>query len=205
MFMEGAALLEQHGYLHYEISNFARMGFQCRHNLGYWEGADYLGMGPSATSTIQNRRWTNPAGQNAWNTRVRQGSLDAEAEILSPQTRVLELLMLRLRPRPAACAPRTTATSRPRFHPRPPETCPGPARKRPHPPARRLPAPDPQGHGRFQRHPHQPLCPHQRSAQCPLPQGSPSAATPAPARPPLPSRNRTSAPCAGPAPRAFTS
>lgn len=97
MFMEGAALLEQHGYLHYEISNFARMGFQCRHNLGYWEGADYLGMGPSATSTIQNRRWTNPAGQNAWNTRVRQGSLDAEAEILSPQTRVLELLMLRLR------------------------------------------------------------------------------------------------------------
>ena len=97
MIMEGAALLEQHGYLHYEISNFARMGFQCRHNLGYWEGADYLGMGPSATSTIQNRRWTNPAGQNAWNTRVRQGSLDAEADILSPQTRVLELLMLRLR------------------------------------------------------------------------------------------------------------
>ena len=40
MFMEGAALLEQHGYLHYEISNFARMGFQCRHNLGYWEGED---------------------------------------------------------------------------------------------------------------------------------------------------------------------
>ncbi|SDF75711.1 radical SAM family heme chaperone HemW [Desulfovibrio legallii] len=97
MFMEGAALLEQHGYLHYEISNFARMGFQCRHNLGYWEGADYLGLGPSATSTIQNRRWTNPAGQNAWNTRVRQGSLDAEAEILTPETRVLELLMLRLR------------------------------------------------------------------------------------------------------------
>lgn len=59
MFMEGAAFLEASGYLHYEISNFARMGFQCRHNLGYWEGADYLGLGPSATSTIAGRRWTN--------------------------------------------------------------------------------------------------------------------------------------------------
>ena len=38
--MEFVALLEQHGYLHYEISNFARMGFQCRHNMGYWEGED---------------------------------------------------------------------------------------------------------------------------------------------------------------------
>ncbi|WP_297670671.1 radical SAM family heme chaperone HemW [uncultured Desulfovibrio sp.] len=97
MFMEGAALLEQHGYLQYEISNFARMGFQCRHNMGYWEGADYLGLGPSATSTIGNRRWTNPAGQTAWNARVREGSLGSEVEELGPETRVLEMLMLRLR------------------------------------------------------------------------------------------------------------
>lgn len=97
MFMEGAALLEQHGYLHYEISNFARMGFQCRHNMGYWEGEDYLGLGPSATSTIGGRRWTNPAGQRAWDARVREGSLGQDVEELTPQTRVLELLMLRLR------------------------------------------------------------------------------------------------------------
>lgn len=97
MFMEGAALLERHGYLQYEISNFARMGFQCRHNLGYWEGEDYLGLGPSATSTIRCRRWTNPSGQSAWNARVRDGSLGTDAEELRPETRVLELIMLRLR------------------------------------------------------------------------------------------------------------
>ena len=97
MFMEGAALLEHHGYMHYEISNFARMGFQCRHNMGYWEGEEYLGMGPSATSTIAGRRWTNPASQKAWDSRTRDGSLGQEVEELSPQTRVLELLMLRLR------------------------------------------------------------------------------------------------------------
>lgn len=97
MFMEGAAFLEERGYLHYEISNFARMGFQCRHNLGYWEGADYLGLGPSATSTIAGRRWTNPASQKAWDAKTRQGSLGQDAEKLTPTVRVLELIMLRLR------------------------------------------------------------------------------------------------------------
>lgn len=97
MFMEGAALLESMGYLHYEISNFARMGFQCRHNVGYWEGEDYLGLGPSATSTIQNRRWTNPSSQKVWAAGVQAQSLDAKPEILTPRLRVLELIMLRLR------------------------------------------------------------------------------------------------------------
>lgn len=97
MFMEGAAFLEAQGYLHYEISNFARMGFQCRHNLGYWEGAEYLGLGPSATSTIAGRRWTNPASQRAWDSRVRSGALGHAPEVLTPGVRVLELIMLRLR------------------------------------------------------------------------------------------------------------
>ena len=73
------------------------MGFQCRHNLGYWEGADYLGLGPSATSTVAGRRWTNPASQRAWEARVREGSLGAEVENLTPRVRVLEMIMLRLR------------------------------------------------------------------------------------------------------------
>ena len=97
MFTEGAALLESHGYMQYEISNFARMGFQCRHNLGYWEGMDYLGFGPSATSTVQGRRWTNPASQRAWDARIRAGTLGQEVEELDAHTRVLELVMLRLR------------------------------------------------------------------------------------------------------------
>ncbi len=97
MFMEGAALLEEQGYLHYEISNFARMGFQCRHNLGYWEGSDYLGLGPSATSTVQGRRWTNPYDLHHWARHVQDGNLDTDAAILTPRERVLELVMLRLR------------------------------------------------------------------------------------------------------------
>lgn len=97
MFMEGAAFLESSGYLHYEISNFARMGFQCRHNMGYWEGEDYLGLGPSATTTIRGRRWTNPASQRAWDAKTRNGTLDHEVEELTPRIRVLELIMLRLR------------------------------------------------------------------------------------------------------------
>jgi oxygen-independent coproporphyrinogen-3 oxidase len=97
MYVEGAALLEAAGYIHYEISNFARMGFQCRHNLGYWEGAEYLGLGPSATSTLNGRRWTNPSLALEWTAAVKSGAPDADAETLSVQARVLELIMLRLR------------------------------------------------------------------------------------------------------------
>jgi oxygen-independent coproporphyrinogen-3 oxidase len=47
------------GYRQYEISNFARPGRQCAHNIAYWEGKDYLGLGPAACSTVGNRRWQN--------------------------------------------------------------------------------------------------------------------------------------------------
>lgn len=96
MFMEGSSMLEAAGYLHYEISNFARMGFQCRHNMGYWEGCDYLGLGPSATSTMGDRRFTNPADQQSWSDLVQTG-IEPEAEVLGHEVRVLELIMLRLR------------------------------------------------------------------------------------------------------------
>lgn len=97
MFMQGAALLEGSGFIHYEISNFSRMGYQCRHNLGYWEGAPYLGFGPSATSTIGDKRWTNPAALDIWTERVKSGLPGSQPEILTPKTRALELVMLRLR------------------------------------------------------------------------------------------------------------
>lgn len=97
MFMQGAERLEEAGYLQYEISNFARMGFQCHHNLGYWEGRDYLGLGPSATSTIDGLRWTNPYEHGAWHEAVRTGRIGTDAERLDLTVRVLELVMLRLR------------------------------------------------------------------------------------------------------------
>jgi oxygen-independent coproporphyrinogen-3 oxidase len=97
MYMEGAEILESSGYIHYEISNFARMGFQCRHNLGYWEGRDYLGLGPSAASTLGGRRWVNPLSPLEWTAAVKSGVPDADAEQLSLEARALELIMLRLR------------------------------------------------------------------------------------------------------------
>lgn len=97
MYMRGAELLEEGGLLQYEISNFSRMGYQCRHNTGYWEGEDYLGLGPGATSTLGGRRWTSPADMAAWADVVRRHAGAVDAEELTLTDRVLELIMLRLR------------------------------------------------------------------------------------------------------------
>lgn len=97
MYVHGSEYLESEGYVQYEISNYARMGFQCRHNLGYWEGQDYLGLGPAATSTIGARRWSNPEDMAVWAEQVRAGASGRDAEELTPRIRVLETVMLRLR------------------------------------------------------------------------------------------------------------
>lgn len=52
-------LLESAGYVQYEISNFARPGFESAHNRAIWQGNDYLGLGPSAVSTVGEQRWKN--------------------------------------------------------------------------------------------------------------------------------------------------
>ncbi|MFZ5649695.1 MAG: radical SAM family heme chaperone HemW [Bacillota bacterium] len=51
--------LKSRGYIHYEISNFALPGRQCRHNLRYWHNLDYLGLGPAAHSFMTGRRFSN--------------------------------------------------------------------------------------------------------------------------------------------------
>ena len=50
LYLAACRTLRERGYRHYEISNFARPGYESRHNLGYWQGRDYLGLGPSAAS-----------------------------------------------------------------------------------------------------------------------------------------------------------
>lgn len=97
MFLYGADYLEAQGYLHYEISNFARMGFACVHNTGYWEGRDYLGLGPSAVSTVGGRRWRNPPGLAEYARAVLGKTLGQEAEVLDSRTRLRERVMLSLR------------------------------------------------------------------------------------------------------------
>jgi len=54
------------GYRQYEISNFAKPGRECAHNIAYWEGKDYLGIGPSACSTVGDRRWQNTSQIENW-------------------------------------------------------------------------------------------------------------------------------------------
>jgi oxygen-independent coproporphyrinogen-3 oxidase len=97
LYLAGAEFLESQGFMQYEISNFARMGFTCRHNLGYWEGRDFLGLGPSAVSTLGGARWTNPANPAAWRKAVNAGQAAPNPETLDPPTRSREMLMLRLR------------------------------------------------------------------------------------------------------------
>lgn len=52
-------ILEQHGYQRYEISNYAKPGYECRHNLGYWERKDYLGIGTGSASLVNNVRFSH--------------------------------------------------------------------------------------------------------------------------------------------------
>lgn len=52
-------VLAEHGYVHYEVSNFALPGYACRHNIGYWKRAEYLGVGLGAASLLSNIRYTN--------------------------------------------------------------------------------------------------------------------------------------------------
>jgi len=53
--------LEAAGYRQYEVSNFARPGRECAHNIAYWKVEDYIGLGPSACSTVGTKRWENVA------------------------------------------------------------------------------------------------------------------------------------------------
>ena len=92
--------LEQAGYRHYETSNFALPGYACRHNLGYWRGEDYMGLGPGAVSCLQGIRWKNIEDVTAYHRCLAggQASLDEEgAEALSLENRMAERVILGLR------------------------------------------------------------------------------------------------------------
>jgi oxygen-independent coproporphyrinogen III oxidase len=87
--------LERCGFVHYEISNFARPGRECRHNLNYWRGGEYLGLGPAAASHRDGRRWNNRADLNAYLTNP--AALGENVETLPLPEKAAEEAMLRLR------------------------------------------------------------------------------------------------------------
>src|SRR2546423_2012156 len=86
------------GLAAYEISNYAAPGEECRHNLVYWTGGNYIGLGPSAASHVEGWRWRNRAHLGEWEDAVDEGQLPAiDVEHLSPRRRAGELAMLMLR------------------------------------------------------------------------------------------------------------
>jgi len=91
-------LLPAAGYLQYEISNFARPGAECRHNLCYWHNLPYLGIGPSAAGFIDEVRYKNVTGVAAYLEAIRAARHPwAEQERLPRERRARETAMLLLR------------------------------------------------------------------------------------------------------------
>ena len=93
-------MLEAGGFHQYEISNYARAGHESAHNRGYWAGDDYLGLGPSAFSTVGETRWQNVADYRAYSDRIlARLSAIGSNEQLSSATKRVEQIALSLRTR----------------------------------------------------------------------------------------------------------
>ena len=93
MYYETKSFLEAKGYDRYEISNYAKPGYECRHNLSYWERSDYLGLGLGAASLLGNVRKRNQSSLEEY----LKGNFSGEQEILSDVNAMEEYFFLGLR------------------------------------------------------------------------------------------------------------
>lgn len=106
MYEHGIEWLEQAGYRRYEVSNFARPGYECRHNIGYWQGAWYLGLGVAAHSMLPTQeagmfcqRKGNAADVQAYIHALRGGQeapVDG-VDLITSEDAMFETMMLGLR------------------------------------------------------------------------------------------------------------
>ena len=91
MYETGIETLTCAGYRQYEISNFAKPGRECAHNIAYWEAEDYVGLGPSACSTVGDKRWQNAPDTDRYIAAMRNGERAlAYEEPLTPRLRAAE-------------------------------------------------------------------------------------------------------------------
>ncbi len=98
MYHSGIRMLEQNGYRQYEISNLAKKGFECRHNLGYWKLNPYIGVGLSSHSSIDNRRYWNTSVFNEYFSMIDENILPISGEeTISKDLMESEYLILRIR------------------------------------------------------------------------------------------------------------
>jgi oxygen-independent coproporphyrinogen-3 oxidase len=89
--------LEDAGYEHYEISNFAKPGFRSRHNSSYWQGKKYLGIGPSAHSFNGDSRQWNISNNAVYIESIAKGIIPFEKEELTSTQKMNEYIMTSLR------------------------------------------------------------------------------------------------------------
>ena len=87
--------LKKSGLIHYEISNFCQPGMPCLHNLNYWRGGEYIGLGPAAASHINGHRFTNAADLSGY--LIDPAGIKCGDEYLEPPAKLGEEAMLRLR------------------------------------------------------------------------------------------------------------
>jgi oxygen-independent coproporphyrinogen-3 oxidase len=98
MYDRARVFLAEQGYPQYEISNFARPGLECRHNMIYWRAQNYLGLGVGAVGCVDGRRWENHKNLSSYFKDVDAGRLPViKEEHLDEPTRRFERLMLGLR------------------------------------------------------------------------------------------------------------
>ena len=91
-------LLRTAGLEWYEVSNWARPGGECRHNLGYWRDGDWWGIGPGAHSHVDGLRWWNVKHPRTYAERLAAGrSPEQDRESLTPEQRRMERIMLGMR------------------------------------------------------------------------------------------------------------
>lgn len=96
MYRMAQEILTNAGYEHYEISNYAKPGYQCRHNRVYWENRPYYGFGMGAASYFQGKRFNRPRKTKEYYAWVNNGSI-IDCDITTPHEVLLETLMLGLR------------------------------------------------------------------------------------------------------------
>lgn len=99
MYWKTAEILQNAGYEHYEISNYARNGYICRHNCGYWQRVDYLGFGIGAASLYQNIRFRNTDSLTEYLEALAHGNMLERLDVqkLSVEEQMAETFILGLR------------------------------------------------------------------------------------------------------------
>ena len=98
MYEDTAEILERYGYRQYEISNYAKQGYMCRHNAGYWQRLEYLGFGLGASSLYGGMRFSNTHQMQEYLTDSRKPEqIRKDVTVLSRNEQIEEFMFLGLR------------------------------------------------------------------------------------------------------------